>query len=242
MGKEKTMCSNGEKSKEVVKVENTTPATVLDFAIQNNAPLEKIEKFMELKKIWEEREAKKAYIEAMTAFKKNPPEIVKDRKVAFKDVKYNYASLANVCDKINGALSQHGLSASWTTKQNGQIIVTCKITHILGHSEETGLSAPADTTGSKNAIQAIGSTISYLQRYTLLALCGLATEEMDDDGQSAGASYITQEQRNIIADLIIDKSVDEKIFLKFFGAESLDKIPSTSYDKAVKALQAKVKK
>ena len=90
---------------------------------------------------------------------------------------------AEIIACINEALSEHGLSAAWETAQNnGSVTVTCKITHIMGHSESTSLTAAPDNTGSKNPIQAIGSTVTYLQRYTLLALTGLATYEQDDDG------------------------------------------------------------
>ncbi len=134
-------------------------------------------------------EAKKAYVVAMAAFKANPPKILKDKNVNYPTSKgttdYHHATLGNVTTCINTTLSEHGLTASWVTSQdNGAVKVTCKITHIMGHSEETSLTAPPDSTGSKNAIQAIGSTVTYLQRYTLLALTGLATYE-DDDGAGA---------------------------------------------------------
>ena len=47
------------------------------------------------------------------------------------------------------------------------------------------MAAGPDGSGGKNAIQAIGSTVSYLERYTLLAATGLATEDQDDDGRGA---------------------------------------------------------
>jgi hypothetical protein len=55
----------------------------------------------------------------------------------------------------------------------------------MGHSEETTLRAIPDTSGSKNSIQAIGSTVTYLQRYTLLAAVGMAAAGMDNDGRAA---------------------------------------------------------
>lgn len=147
----------------------------------------KLKELLDVQERWEAMEAKKAYVQAMSAFKANPPEIIKDKTVGYKDVKYKHASLHNVTTKINSELSKHGLTASWVTSQdNGSIKVTCKITHIMGHSEETCLSAPPDATGSKNAIQAIASTVTYLERYTLLALTGLATADQDDDGKAAG--------------------------------------------------------
>ena len=178
-----------EKQKTLVKTESSSPAEIIASAIAGGADLEKLKGLMELQERWEGNEAKKEYHKAMAAFKANPPEINKDKQVSYNTGKgkteYKHASLANVCNKINSELSKHGLSASWTTRQNGSIAVTCKITHIKGHSEETTLAAGADTTGSKNSIQAIGSTITYLERYTLLSLTGLATFEQEDDGMAS---------------------------------------------------------
>jgi len=153
---------------------------------------DELEKLLEIQERWEANEAKKKFHMAMAAFKASPPDIEKDKRVNFKTdrgvVNYTHATLANVTEKINAGLSKHGLSAAWAVSQaNGAISVTCKITHEQGHSEQTTITASPDTSGSKNSIQAIGSTITYLERYSLLALTGLATSEMDDDGEKAGA-------------------------------------------------------
>lgn len=219
-------------------VVQTTPAQLLNIAIEKGADLDKLEKLMDLQVRWEQGNARKAYHEAMTAFKANPPEIEKDKKVSYGNTKYNHASLSNVTAKINSELSKYGLSASWTTAQNDKgVTVTCKISHILGHSEETSLTAGLDKSGAKNDIQALGSTISYLERYTILALTGLATSEMDDDGQST-AAFISDKQKSTIIDFIQSKEVDETKFCAFMGVEEVGKILETDYNKAIAALKS----
>ena len=234
-------------TEELAKYEATpTPAAMMMIAIEKGFDLDKVEKAMLLQERWEANEARKAYHLAMSKFKADPPEIEKDKKVSFKagggTTAYNHASLANVTDKINKALSACGLSASWETVQGeaGKVTVTCRITHSQGHSESTSLTAMPDTSGSKNAIQAIGSTISYLERYTLLALTGLATHDMDDDGQDA-PEYITEEQAKTISGMIADKNADSVKFCEFFKVDSIEKIPAKRYDEAVKLLKAKKK-
>ncbi len=122
--------------------------------------------------------------------------------------------------------------------QNGVIAVTTRISHIQGHFEETTLSAPSDTSGSKNAIQAIGSTISYLQRYGILALTGLATTDQDDDGQG-DVEYIDDKQKHQLADMMAAKNVSEAKFLAFLKLDSLDLLPKSKFQKAMDALVAK---
>jgi len=110
----------------------------------------------------------------MASFKAHPPRIAKNKHVKFGNTEYDHATLDNVCEVLTKALSDVGISHRWETEQrDGKIIVTCVLTKGV-HSERTSLEAVADSSGSKNAIQAIGSTVTYLQRYTLLAATGMA--------------------------------------------------------------------
>lgn len=213
--------------------------SMISMALDQKVDLERLEKLWELKTKWEAENSRHAYIAAMAEFKKTPPEIEKTKEVKFGNTKYKHALLSDVAEKINTALSAHGLTASWSTKQEpNQVTVTCRITHVLGHFEETSLSSAHDNSGGKNAIQAIGSAISYLQRYTLLALTGLATKDQDNDG--AGTTVcINEKQLSTIVDYINEKKVDQKQFLKFMGCESLEAIPVADYQKAITALRAK---
>lgn len=225
--------------------ENTMPAVLIEKAISGNADLDKLEKLLELQERWERNEAKKAYIKAMASFKANPPKINKDKRVDFNTSKgrtqYDHASLANVCEKISSALSEHGLSAAWSTNQTDKTIsVTCTITHEYGHSESTTLGAAPDTSGSKNPIQAIGSTISYLERYTVLALTGLATHDMDNDGGgSAAGEPVSEDQIDTINRLIEKVNADKARFLRFFGVDSVEKLPESKFKQAKTMLEKK---
>ena len=127
------------------------------------------------------------------------------------------------------------------TEQADKIKVTCTITHEMGHSESTSLSADPDTSGSKNPIQAIGSTISYLERYTILALCGLATSDIDKDAQSE-PEYIDDKQMKTILDLIDEVNADQGMFLTYMGVEKIADIQTKDYEKAIKALELKKSK
>ena len=211
--------------------------------------LDKIEKMMELHERYEKREAEKAYHVAMAAFKANPPKIDKDGHVNFtaksgQVTDYRHATLGNVTEKINAALSEHGLSSAWETNQDDKgIAVTCKITHIMGHAESTTLKAAGDDSGGKNKIQAIGSTVTYLQRYTLKSLCGLAESAFDDDGAGSEAEYITSEQMATINEWIESIGGDcLQNFKKYIGVDELDKILAKDYKKAITALKNTEKK
>jgi hypothetical protein len=180
-----------EEPKHLPVAQAVTPGDLLRLALERGADLDRLEKLMDLQQRFEEGEARKAYVADMAAFKMNPPEIVKDKAVGFTDkagnfVGYKHATLGNVTSAIVEALACHGFSHRWDTEQQGaNVTVTCVVTHRMGHSERTTLSAAKDDSGKKNSIQQMASTITYLQRYTLLAATGLATHEQDDDGTGA---------------------------------------------------------
>lgn len=223
-------------------VKSGSPIEMIAQTLAKGGSLDNLEKLLEIQERYEANEARKAYHKAMSAFKENPPVIDKDKKVSFGTTKYNHASLSNVTKKINAALSKHGLSASWSMKQdNGGISVTCKITHEQGHSEQTTLSAQPDKSGSKNEIQQIGSTISYLERYSLLALTGLATDDADDDGRGGVEEQISEEEVNSMHDTLLSLEADIPKFLKYMGVEKLGDIKKSEANKAWTAINNKKK-
>jgi len=178
-----------------------TPAKLLALAIANRTPPDTLKQLMDLQERWEKNVARKEYVQAMSEFKKSaPPAIIKQSKVDFTSGKgrthYNYANLGDVTTQVTPLLAKQGLHAAWETAmlKDGPITVTCHITHAAGHRESVTLSGPADQSGNKNAMQAIGSAVTYLQRYTLLAALGLATME-DDDG-SGGVETPTNVKEN----------------------------------------------
>ena len=240
------------RTEETKAVAPLTPNEMILAAVNGKADLDKVKQLMEMQRDFESNEARKAYYRAMAEFKANAPRIEKDKQVAFNTsagkTSYKHASLANVVDKITPVLSQFGLSASWRTKQNGKIVVACRITHVLGHSEETELAADADTTGSKNPIQAIGSAVTYLQRYTLLTMLGLAAEEVqpDDDGRAAFApETIDEKQISELTDMVNDLKGDSIANMKQFKTTmkitELSEILKPNFQKAVSLLVARKK-
>lgn len=220
-----------------------TPPEMLRYAIDKGANIEALERLMALSERWEANEARKAFVSAFAAFKAQPPEIVKNKLVQFGGSKtsYHHATLDNVCDMIGGALADHQLSHRWEIEQidGGAIRVTCVLTHALGHSERVSLQAGADTSGSKNNIQAIGSTVTYLERYTLLAATGLATKDQDEDGveQRAKTLRITPEQKAELVRLQQEYGTDTGKFLVFLKIETLDDLPKAEFEDAKAALK-----
>jgi len=164
--------------------------SIIERAIMTpNFEVSKLQQLLEVRERWEKNEAAKAYTVAITKFKQNPPTIIKNRAVGFDSkrtgdaVSYSHATLDQVCDAVIKGLSDVGISHKWRTEQpEGKVRVTCVLRHELGGTDEATLEGPPDMSGTKNAIQGIGSTVTYLERYTLLAVTGLAVAGTDTDG------------------------------------------------------------
>lgn len=162
-----------------------SPASMMLQAMAQGASLEQVEKMMALQERWEAGEARKAYNAAFAAFKAEAIRIVKNRSVTDGPLRgKSYAELFSVVDAVTPALSRNGLSASWklTRDEKDWIEVTCTLKHSAGHAETVSMGGPPDAGGAKSAIQARASTISYLERYTLKAITGVAEGGDDNDG------------------------------------------------------------
>lgn len=190
-----------------VAVQARNPGEVLIYAMEKGADMAQIEKLLDLQMKWEANEARKAFVADMAAFKRNPPQIVKDKLVGYENrdgtfTGYKHATLGNVTNAIIEGLSEHGFSHRWDVRQNGAMVeVDCIITHRLGHSEKVSMQAGKDDSGKKNAIQQVASSVSYLQRYTLLAATGLATHDhLDDDGGSPEDDGLAEKWLPLVAE------------------------------------------
>lgn len=176
-----------------------TPMDLLSMAVEQDASLERLEKLMELQERWEAREASRAFVSALAAFKADPPKLEKNKQVSYTTSKgqtsYKHATLDGITDVLNPALSKHGLSFRWEIQQDDKIIrVTCILQHHLGHFEAVTMSGVQDESGQKNALQQMGSTVTYLQRYTLLAITGMSTSDQDTDAAPHSAPTFSPDQ------------------------------------------------
>lgn len=232
-----------------------TPMEMVGRAVASGASIEVVEKLMALHERWEANQARKAFDEAMASAKAEIPVIIKNRQVGFASKKsgaastnYRHEDMGEIARTVDPILSKHGLSYRFRTSSqpNEPISVTCIVSHRLGHSEENSLMAGRDDTGNKNSIQQIGSTITYLQRYTLKAALGLASAS-DDDGQiadapSQGVPTVTEAQVEELLSLIErSKSTSDK-FCEVAKIETVPDLLAAHFDAAKDMLMQRIRK
>lgn len=101
--------------------------------------------------------------------------------------KSRYASLASIMRVVQPHLGEAGVAiVQMPSIQNGEVVLTTRLIHSSGESIESVLSAPAPKDRG-NPVQGMASVLTYLRRYAISAMLGVATGE-DDDGNGGDAA------------------------------------------------------
>lgn len=213
-----------------------TPMDMLNRAVESGAGLDMVEKLMSLQERWETGQARKAFDKAIASAK---AKITPIQRNATGHNSKRYADFAAIAKVVDPILSEHGLSYRFRTAQGERISVTCILSHEDGHSEETTLSGPPDASGSKNAIQAIGSTLTYLQRYSLVQMLGLAASNDDDGKAAADGETISEDQAAELIALADEVGADKRAFCNYFKVEGIAMLAAKDFERAKSALNKK---
>jgi hypothetical protein len=197
---------------------------------------------------------RRAAMEFNQAFAEMQPQLpVIDRKgrilIEAKDGKViqntAYAKWEDIWKVIQPILNAHGFGLSFKpgVAPDGKITVTAILRHRGGHQDEATVTLPYDSSGSKNSVQAVGSSNTYGKRYAACDLLNIVTEGQDDDGKTAGEpEWVTVEQLGTLQELLDSVGADRAKFLGFFKIETLAHLPAKRFDEAVKMLQAKARR
>lgn len=160
-------------------------AMIQQFASDPNFDVTKLEALMAMR----ERELKRlAEQEFNAAFSRMQPCIPTISEKGQTD-KGTYAPREDIVEVVRPILAEFGFSLSFKTEwPDGKIRVIGKLKHLAGHCEQSEFLSGADTSGSKNAVQAQGSTVEYGRRYTTHDLLNIVTRKQDDDGRKSGVA------------------------------------------------------
>ncbi len=145
-----------------------------------------LEKLIDLHERTMATQARKAYFSAFADMQQKLPSIFRTGK-GHNNI--TYAKNHDIQETLRPVLHEFGFGVSFrTADEGGKLRVTLVLAHRDGHSEESTLVIGADTSGNKNAIQAMGSSQTYAQRYLTLAMLNITSHDdpSDDDGYSAG--------------------------------------------------------
>jgi len=131
---------------------------------------------------------------AMASMQSELPVIKKEGEIVVNgQVRSKYAKFEDILTIVRPVMKASGFAMSFKVDTaDGKVKVTGTLMHKTGHTENTTMELPVDTSGSKNNVQGLGSSIQYGKRYVLCALLNIATSD-DDDGVAGGGKMILVE-------------------------------------------------
>jgi hypothetical protein len=156
----------------------------------------------------------------------------------------SYATLPDVLTAVRKPYAAHGV-AIWqfaTNSDDGAVGVVTRFAHSSGQWIEGALSCKP----TKFDAQGVGSVITYLRRYSLMAMAGISGD--DDDGNAAVAApsngnghvkLVSSEERQALIKIADEVGADKDKFCDWLGVDSFASIPASQYQKAVAALNSK---
>lgn len=229
----------------VIQTDGAALMAVITRAASDPATdVDKLERLMSMYERITASRAKAAFDAALAAMQPKLPVVDRRGNITIKHKETQqviqstpYALFEDINKAVSPILAEHGFAISFRTSAESKVKVTAVLSHREGHREETSLELMHDSTGSKNSVQAIGSSVSYGKRYTMCALLNITTQGEDDDATLAGA--ITEEQCKELDALILETKTDLSKFLKHMGVDALFQIPGTAFAKAKHALEQK---
>jgi hypothetical protein len=215
------------------------------LATRQDLNIDVFERLLAARRAEEDRAAERAFNAAISQAKGELSPVLKTRAVDFTGksgtrTKYTYESFADVARVVDPVFAQHGLSYRFAVAQTAdQVKVSCIVSHADGYSERTHLEGKVDpgATGM-SLVQALGSALTYLQRYSLRAAIGLAAA-VDDDGRGAGGTSprISAEQANELQKLIDESGRSQSTLLRLIGVDEVAEMNLDQFKRATEVLQ-----
>lgn len=228
-------------------------AIIARAAQDPNTDVSKLERLMVMAREVRADDAKAAYFRDLAEMQDELPSIKERGEIKIggnNSPGQKYALWEDINTAIKPVMKKHGFAISFRTGiADGKITVTGVLSHRTGHSEETTIHLPSDTSGSKNAVQAVGSSTSYGKRYTAAALLNLTSGGEDDDGKAGGsAGTVSEEQADRILEMLTRDKADVPQFCNYMAkilkkpiANVLD-IPASEYGRTIEVINTRSQK
>lgn len=173
-----------ENTNENVNVVNTEKTIIKEVQV----PVEVIKEVEVIREVINEVPAKivigETISKALVKFNLEMENITKNKKNDF--FKSNYLDLSAIMEVIRPLLAKNGLSIVQypVNDKEGRISVNTILVHENGEQIEfKGVQTKPEKMGN---VQSMASCISYLRRYEILCICGVAAD--DDDGNAASGN------------------------------------------------------
>lgn len=194
-----------------ISSDNSIMAVISRAAADPSCDIDKLERLMAMHERMQARDAQAEFNAAMAAMQSDIPSIAERGAIVVNGQKRSdYATFEDINDVIKPIMQVHGFAITFKVENVAAgLSVTGILMHRAGHRESTTMLLPLDTSGSKNAVQAVGSSTSYGKRYVMSALLNLTTRGEDDDGHAAVPSATVTTIQALQLQALLDKCSDK---------------------------------
>lgn len=208
-------------------------SAIMQAAMRPEVDPEKMERMLAMYERMDERRAKIEFDNALAQMLPRLPEIGKRGTAENSGKKlYSYAKWEDINRAIKPILSEHGFALTFRTDVHEKGVLVTGVLSRGGHSRETSLLVPFESSGAKNDTQARGSSTSYGKRYTASALLNLVTsDEPDNDASGLSGDTLSDEQVQEILALVKHLGGERSVLLDWarmkhgVEAASVDGLP-----------------
>lgn len=229
-----------------VPAEENLLTVIVNAARDSSIDIEKLERLMALHERMCKEQRRSAFFAALARLQAKLGPIVKGGMNQHTRTKY--ARLEDVDRTIKPLLAEEGFAFSFNEESSDGTLTrfSARLSHRDGHSEEKYMTVPVDAAAknregrsTRSAIQDAGSTSSYARRY--LIKMHLNIVEVDEDTDGNPVATISDEQEKTLISMLEEAKADRAGFLKYMEADRVSEIRAADYQKAVNALEAKIR-
>lgn len=155
--------------------------------------------------------------------------------------KSRYADLAEVLNTVRPVFAKHGLAVLQSTEFDGAMV---SVTTTITHAEGGYVTSRASCVPPKTDGQGVGNATTYLRRYSMAAMSGIAQE--DDDGNSSAhngkpVAKITEKQEASLNEWIETTGADKAKILTAYKVKALAELTEAQANDAIGRLKARAK-
>lgn len=237
---------------------------IASMAANQRVNAEKMRALVDIQKELAAEEQRRTFITAFIAMSAELPIINAQGRIEIESKKARraaqstpYATFKEIHRVVTPILRRHGFAMMFPpdAMPDGRLIQRGVLMHVSGYEKHGQIVLPIETSGSKNNVQGVGSSMSYGKRYlaiNMLNIVSHAKEDADDDAKAAGKLYAeqvkaaaeTQEVEIALIDAAQLKTlneairfcgVSEKEFCKKYDIEHVKELPKASFQAAIAA-------
>ncbi len=207
--------------------------------------IEKVERFMAMRREELARQAQIAFNVAMKAAQEEMPQIVRD--AMNKQTHSPYARYETISDAMQPVITKHGFALTFGEEDSPKpdcLRIICDVLHEAGHVKRYHADLPIDGTGmkgnpNKSPVHAFSSTFSYGRRNLKLMIFDVAMKGEPESYQTANDnSSISKEQEDHIRSLLKSSGTSVDRLCRWLKVKAPADIPAAQYQRVIDALNS----